>query len=157
MNISLSRFAPENLVSRDGLGSPVPRQPAYLAHTQAKSGAYLLDFCRFPLCSTGTSTSFFKATKRNITRTKHQRESREKSSLTGTLGLHSIRNRELKYHGGSAKCAHLCRTPPPNFSSATLGNKPLEPISRLLCVGAGVNLWPGEPASCFPALGTLLL
>ena len=34
MNISL-----ENLVSRDGLGSPVPRQPAHL-HTQAESGAY---------------------------------------------------------------------------------------------------------------------
>ena len=29
---SLSPFAPENLVSRDGLGSPVPRQPAHL-HT----------------------------------------------------------------------------------------------------------------------------
>ena len=40
MNISLSAFAPENLVSRDRFGSPVPRQPAYL-HTQAESGAYL--------------------------------------------------------------------------------------------------------------------
>ena len=29
----------ENLVSRDGFGSPVPRQPAHL-HTQAESGAY---------------------------------------------------------------------------------------------------------------------
>ena len=28
MNISLSASAPENLVSRDGFGSPVPRQPA---------------------------------------------------------------------------------------------------------------------------------
>ena len=28
--ISLSAFAPENLVSRDGFGSPVPRQPAHL-------------------------------------------------------------------------------------------------------------------------------
>ena len=36
MNISLSAFAPENLVSRDGFGSPVPRQPAHL-HTQAES------------------------------------------------------------------------------------------------------------------------
>ena len=36
MNYSLSPFAPENLVSRDGFGSPVPRQPAYL-HTQAES------------------------------------------------------------------------------------------------------------------------
>ena len=27
-NISPSAFAPENLVSRDGFGSPVPRQPA---------------------------------------------------------------------------------------------------------------------------------
>ena len=41
MNISLSPFAPENFVSRDRFGSPVPRQPAHL-HTQAESGAYLL-------------------------------------------------------------------------------------------------------------------
>ena len=39
MNVSLSAFVPENLVSRDGFGSPVPRQPAHL-HTQAESGAY---------------------------------------------------------------------------------------------------------------------
>ena len=32
MNISLSTLAPENLVSRDGFGSPIPRQPAHL-HT----------------------------------------------------------------------------------------------------------------------------
>ena len=44
---SLSAFAPENLVSRDGFGSPVPRQPAHL-HTQAESGAYLRDFSRVP-------------------------------------------------------------------------------------------------------------
>ena len=30
MFFSLSPFAPENLVSRDGFGSPVPRQPTYL-------------------------------------------------------------------------------------------------------------------------------
>ena len=42
MNISLSAFVPKNLVSRDGFGSPVPRQPAHL-HTQAESGAYLRD------------------------------------------------------------------------------------------------------------------
>ena len=47
INIPLSAFAPENLVSRDGLGSPVPRQPAHL-HTQAKSGAYLRDSSRVP-------------------------------------------------------------------------------------------------------------
>ena len=35
-----SPFTPENLVSRDGMGNPVPRQPAHL-HTQAESGAYL--------------------------------------------------------------------------------------------------------------------
>ena len=40
MNISLSAFAPENLVSRDRFGNPDPRQPAHL-HTQAESGAYL--------------------------------------------------------------------------------------------------------------------
>ena len=36
MNISLSLFAPENLASRDGFGSPVPREPAHL-HTQGES------------------------------------------------------------------------------------------------------------------------
>ena len=29
-NISLSTLVPENLVSPDGFGSPVPRQPAHL-------------------------------------------------------------------------------------------------------------------------------
>ena len=38
--ISLSAFAPENLISRNGFGSPVPRQPAHL-QTEAKSGAGL--------------------------------------------------------------------------------------------------------------------
>ena len=38
---------PENLVSRDGFSSPVPRQPAHL-HTQAESGAYLRDSSRVP-------------------------------------------------------------------------------------------------------------
>ena len=44
---SLSPFAPENLVSRDGFGSPVPRQPAHL-HTRAESGAYLRYSSRVP-------------------------------------------------------------------------------------------------------------
>ena len=47
MNISRSTFSPENLVSRDGFGNPVPRQPAHL-HTQAKSGAYLRNSSRVP-------------------------------------------------------------------------------------------------------------
>ena len=36
-NISLSTLAPENLISRDGIGSPVPGQPAHL-HTQGSIG-----------------------------------------------------------------------------------------------------------------------
>ena len=48
MNISLSAFGPEKMVSRDGFGSrPVPRQAAHL-HTQAESGAYLRDSSRVP-------------------------------------------------------------------------------------------------------------
>ena len=35
-------FAPENLVSRDECGRPVPRQPPHL-YTQAESDAYLRD------------------------------------------------------------------------------------------------------------------
>ena len=42
---SLSPFAPENLVSRDGFGSPVPHQPTHL-HTQAESGGWLRDSSR---------------------------------------------------------------------------------------------------------------
>ena len=38
---------PENLISRDGFGRPVRRQPARL-HTQAESGAYLRDSSRVP-------------------------------------------------------------------------------------------------------------
>ena len=47
MNTSLSPFAPENLVSRDGFGSPVPRQPAHV-HTQTEYDAYLRDSSRVP-------------------------------------------------------------------------------------------------------------
>ena len=43
---SLSPFASENLISRDGFGSPALCQPAHL-HTQAESGAYLRDSSRF--------------------------------------------------------------------------------------------------------------
>ena len=42
-NIPLSAFVPENLVSRDGFGSSVPRQPAHL-HTQAEIWCLLTRF-----------------------------------------------------------------------------------------------------------------
>ena len=44
---SLSLFAPENFVSRDGFSRPVPRQSARL-NTRGESGAYLRDSSRFP-------------------------------------------------------------------------------------------------------------
>ena len=47
MIFSLSPLAPESLASRDGFGSPVPRQYAHL-HTQAESGAYIRDSSRVP-------------------------------------------------------------------------------------------------------------
>ena len=47
ITISRSAFAPEKLVSRDGFGSPVPRQPAHL-HTQAESGANFRNSSRVP-------------------------------------------------------------------------------------------------------------
>ena len=47
INSSLSAFASENLVSRDGFGNPVSHQPAYL-HAQAEFGAYLRDSSRVP-------------------------------------------------------------------------------------------------------------
>ena len=33
MNFSLSPFAPEKLMSRDGFGRPVPHQPSYSPHS----------------------------------------------------------------------------------------------------------------------------
>ena len=51
MNISLPAFAPENLVSRDGFGSPVSRQPADL-HTQA-----ICDNHAYSIYNTGTPRS----------------------------------------------------------------------------------------------------
>ena len=47
IDIFLSALVPENLVSWDGFGSPVPRQPAHL-HTRAEYGAYLRDYSRVP-------------------------------------------------------------------------------------------------------------
>ena len=46
-SVFLSPVAPENLISRDGFGSPVPRQHAHL-HIQDELGAYLRDSSRFP-------------------------------------------------------------------------------------------------------------
>ena len=49
MNISLSPFAPENLVSRDGFGRPIPRQSAHSPYnTQVESGPYSRHSSRFP-------------------------------------------------------------------------------------------------------------
>ena len=48
MNIPLSPYVPENLVSRDGFSRPVPRQPVYSPYTQAEYGAYLRDSSRVP-------------------------------------------------------------------------------------------------------------
>ena len=47
INISLSPLAPENLVLRDGFGSPVPRQTAHL-HTKDEFGTYFRDSFRIP-------------------------------------------------------------------------------------------------------------
>ena len=47
INISLSLFAPENLVPRDGFGSTSPCQPAHL-HAQAESGADSRNSSRLP-------------------------------------------------------------------------------------------------------------
>ena len=44
---SLTAFTSENVVSRDGFGSPIRRQSAHL-HVQAESGAYLWDSSRVP-------------------------------------------------------------------------------------------------------------
>ena len=52
MNIFLSPFAPKNLVSRDGLGGPVPRQPAHCPHS-GKIWGLLMGF--FPISAAAAS------------------------------------------------------------------------------------------------------
>ena len=61
MDVSLSPFAPENLVSRDGFGRPAPRQLAHL-HTQAESadGPLLISILRL---NQQTAPSFFLKSK----------------------------------------------------------------------------------------------
>ena len=54
----LTPFAHENVVSQDGFGSSVPRQPVHL-HTQAESGAYLRDSGFLP-CSAAAFIYLFK-------------------------------------------------------------------------------------------------
>ena len=58
MNISLSVFAPENFVSRDGFGSPVPRQPAHF-HTQAVLAAVVNLFVLNLVCFVGRAAVTF--------------------------------------------------------------------------------------------------
>ena len=48
MNISLSAFVPEHLISLDEFGSPVPCQSVLLRTLLAESGAYLRDSSRVP-------------------------------------------------------------------------------------------------------------
>ena len=68
MNISLPPFAPENLVSRDGFGCPVPRQSAHL-HTQAESGAFTYgippDF-RGGVCNSVVTTAVLRKEQQKI-------------------------------------------------------------------------------------------
>ena len=48
INISLSPFAPDNLVSRNGFGHSVLRVSLIILHTQTKSGTFSRDSSRFP-------------------------------------------------------------------------------------------------------------
>ena len=58
MNISLSPYVPENLVSRDGLAVP-SRVSLLILHTQAESGVYSRDSSRFPRRRSGISSKVF--------------------------------------------------------------------------------------------------
>ena len=94
---NLTRFAPENLVSRERFGSPVPRQPAHL-HTQAESGAYSRDPSRVPRrrpftyfnCHTPSGQSRAYRITQLRTDGVHCRE----SAGTGTVNLKVVPNEE---------------------------------------------------------------
>ena len=94
----LSSFAHENLVSRDGFGSPVPRQPAHL-HTQAGYGAH------WSRSSTSRRVARFSTKCTKWTQT-HKPHSSTTTSRIGnhTLMIHTI----LKVH-----TAYTCPQSPP--------------------------------------------
>ena len=109
INISLSPFAPENLVSREGFGSPVPRQPAHL-HTQAEYGPCLRDSSRFPrrrpflsfltLVQTGrsvTATAYvFPRSMYSNTVTRHNTSANERRGLDQRVALAQMSQARLK-------------------------------------------------------------
>ena len=98
MNIFLSSFAPENLVSREGFGSPVPRQSAHL-HTQAEFGAYLLrDSSRVPwrrpyICLTAIHTPSGPPRVYRVTQLRTDGvHCRESTCTTGPVNLRVVPN-----------------------------------------------------------------
>ena len=103
-NISLSAFAPENLVSRDGFGSSVPRQPAHL-HTQAESGAYSRDSSRVP-----ARRPFFYSNHRTPS---GQSRVYRVTQLLRTDGVHcreSAGTGPVVFNGSSSNGCCLCRS-----------------------------------------------
>ena len=92
-DIFLSAFAPENLVSRDGFGSPVPRQPAHL-HTQAESGAYLRDSSRvlFPLFFLNRHTPSGQSRIYRVTQLRTDGVHCRESAGTGLVNLKVVSN-----------------------------------------------------------------
>ena len=84
MNYFLSPFAPENLVSRDGFGCPVPRQPAHL-HTPAESGAYLRNSSRVPRRRSSSCLDSFYSSKGNISHCCSPRYGFRKKQARGTF------------------------------------------------------------------------
>ena len=94
-NVSLSTFAPENLASRDGFGSPVPRQPAHL-HTEAESGAYLRNSSRVSrqrlfICSTRPTPSGQSRVYR-VTQLRTDGVHRQESADPGPVNLEVVPN-----------------------------------------------------------------
>ena len=117
---SLSPFTPENLVSRDGFGSSVPRQPAHL-HTQAESGTYFRHSSRFPrrcpsiflnLHTPSAQSRVYRATQLR-TDDVHCRE----SAGTGPVSLKVVPNECCL---GRSPCTNSCA---PLFPTPTIGMK----------------------------------
>ena len=123
MHISLSSFAPESLVSRDGFGSsPVPRQRAHL-HTQAESGAYLRDSSRAPRRHTF------------IYLNRH------------TIGSQSRVNRVMQLRGDGVHCRESAGTGPVNSKRVLRWQVTMGSINMRLSFPHPLLVWSGHVES----------
>ena len=122
MNISLSRSRLENLVSRDGFGSPVPRQPVHL-HTQAEPGAYLAFLTSSAAASMYSIQNAAKHLLHSYSDKQEKQEIRTRSTMTNTVQqMRRGFRRNMRRHSSPDTTDRLYRNMPVVLSNNSQGD-----------------------------------